>query len=175
MSYSITRHADDLLWVEVHGHMDTGQAEAYYGEVWQTLDGCPRPTHMLLDGRGLHSASHSARRRTEEVAHHPHLGHVAFVIREQHLMIFGPFMRLVSGISLFGSEAEALDYLQAARGLPPISPEELHRARAAHPHVEIHADAVSQPRGNASLLGRLTGMVNGWSRSLDQWSDDERR
>lgn len=121
MPYRITRHADDLLWVVMEGHLSLDHADAYFHELWGTLDGCPNPTDLLVDGRRIGGASPSARRRTEQIAHHPHLGHLAFVVSEGHMLIFAPFVKLVSGIGLFGSEHEALDYLRVARGLPPVA------------------------------------------------------
>lgn len=121
MPYQFKLHAPDLLWVVMHGHMELEHAEAYYYDIWQTLDSCPHPTDLLVDGRGLHSATFAARRRTEQVAHHPHLGNIAFVVREHHLLLFAPLARLVSGIGLFGAEHEALIYLRSSRGQYSLS------------------------------------------------------
>lgn len=125
MPYAITRHADDLLWVVMDGQLSLAQADDYFHELWAALNGSPNPTDLLVDGRCIGGASMSARRRTEQVAHHPHLGHLAFVVSTHHLLIFAPFVRLVSGIGLFGHEQEALDYLRAARGLPPLAEQHL--------------------------------------------------
>lgn len=120
MPYRITRHSDDLLWVVLEGHLALDQAEAYFYELWALLDTCPIPTDLLVDGRRIAGASPAARRRTEQVAHHPRLGHLAFVVSEHHLLIFAPLVKLVSGVGLFGTELDALDYLRTARGLPSV-------------------------------------------------------
>ncbi|GAB4438988.1 MAG: hypothetical protein OHK0015_33300 [Chloroflexi bacterium OHK40] len=120
MPYQIARHSDDLLWVVMEGQLALEHAERYFCELWELLDGCPSPTDLLVDGRSLVSASPAARRRTEQVAHHPHLGHLAFVVSEHHLLLFAPFVKLVSGIGLFGNEHDALAYLRTARSLPTI-------------------------------------------------------
>lgn len=120
MPYRITRHSDDLLWVVLDGHLAMDQAEAYFYELWALLDTCPSPTDLLVDGRRIAGASPAARRRTEQVVHHPRLGHLAFVVSEHHLLIFAPLVKLVSGVGLFGNEVEALDYLRTARGMPPV-------------------------------------------------------
>lgn len=120
MPYSFRLHAPDLLWVVGHGHLELDQAELYFQEVWRTLDGCPCPTDLLVDGRAIRSATGAARRRTEQVLRHPHLGHIAFVVSEYYVLLFAPLVRLVSGIGIFGDEHEALDFLRSARGLPPV-------------------------------------------------------
>jgi hypothetical protein len=148
MPYRITRYADDLLWVVMDGQLSLDHADAYFHELWSILDGSPDPTDLLVDGRRIGGASSSARRRTEQVAHHPHLGHLAFVVSEHHMLLFAPFVKLVSGVGLFGHEYEALAYLRAARGLPPVSeadlpnlpppaelePEHGHRHEHGHGH-----------------------------------------
>lgn len=121
MPYQIARHAEHLLWVTMHGHLSLDQAQAYYREMWALLDSCAGPTDLLVDGRQIAGAGFGARQRTEQIVRHGRLGHIAFVVREQHLLLFAPFVRLVSGIGLFGDEDEALDYLRAARGLPPVT------------------------------------------------------
>lgn len=133
MPYRITRHADDLIWVVMEGHLTLAHAEVYFHELWGLLDRCPHPTDLLLDGRAFGGASSSVRRRTDQIAHHPHLGHLAFVVGEAHLLLFAPFVKLVSGIGMFGSEHEAIDYLRAARGLPPVADLELPIAPPAPP------------------------------------------
>lgn len=119
MPYRITRHGDDLVWVTLEGHLSRDHAENYYAEMWSLLEACPMPTDLLVDGRYIAGASPGARRRTEEIAHHPHLGHLAFVVNTHHLLIFAPLVKLVSGIGLFGDEYEALQYLRGNRGTPP--------------------------------------------------------
>lgn len=118
MSYRITRSAERLVWVVMDGHLTFAQAEGYFTEMWHLLDSCPAPTDVLLDGRRIVGGDHSARRRTEQIAHHPHLGRLAFIVGELHLLLFAPLVRLVSGVGLFGNEREALAYLAQERGLP---------------------------------------------------------
>lgn len=118
MPYSITRHADDLVWVEMDGHLALQQAECYFLEMWSLLDMSEQPLDLLVDGRRIAGAAPGARRRTEQVAHHPNMGHLAFVVSEHHLLLFAPLVKLVSGVGLFGDEHEALGYLCAARGRP---------------------------------------------------------
>jgi hypothetical protein len=125
MPYRITRHAEDLVWVVMEGHLSLDHAEAYFHELWGLLDTCPRPTDLLFDGRFVGGGSPKARRRTDQIVHHPHLGHLAFVVGEAHLLVFAPLVKLVSGIGMFGSEHEALNYLRAARGLPLVADLEL--------------------------------------------------
>lgn len=119
MPYRISRHSDDLVWIVMHGQLTLAHADAYFGELWELLDTCPPATDLLVDGRQIGDASPSARRRTEQVAQHPHLGKIAFVVREQHLLIFAPFVKLVSGIGLFGDEHEALAFLRTPRHAQP--------------------------------------------------------
>jgi hypothetical protein len=127
MPYQISRPAEAMLRVHMDGHIDMRQANAYFEEIWATLNGCPRPTDLLVDGRQMQSANHQARQRTEQVAHHPHLGHIAFVVSAQHLLMFAPFVWLVSGIGLFGDEEAALAYLQKERGRPAFDGSRVRR------------------------------------------------
>lgn len=120
MPYSINRHAEHLLWVVIDGHLALHHAEGYFNEMWDLLDTSPAPTDLLVDGRRIAGAAPGARRRTEQIAHHPNLGHLAFVVGEFHLLLFAPLVRLASGVGLFGDEHEALAYLRAARGLPAV-------------------------------------------------------
>lgn len=153
MPYSITRHAEHLVWVVMEGHLTLHHAERYFSEMWELLDSCAEPTDMLVDGRRIAGAAHGARRRTEQIAHHPRLGHLAFVVGEFHLLVFAPFVKLVSGIGLFGSEDEALGYLRAARGLPPMAdlalpnlpPPPADARSDAHPPRAQHAVGARQP------------------------------
>ena len=145
MPYAITRHDETLLWVVMEGQLTLSHAEEYYQELWLTLDRSPSPTDLLVDGRRMGSASMAARRRTEQIAHHPHLGHLAFVVSTHHLLIFAPFVRLVSGIGLFGHEHEALDYLRAARGLPPLAEQQL-------PNLPPQAEPPSRDKANTRPL-----------------------
>lgn len=144
MAYSIARHSEQLVWVVMDGHLTLKQAEGYFGELWALLDSCALPTDLLVDGRRIAGAAPGARRRTEQIAHHPHLGHLAFVVGELHMLLFAPFVKLVSGIGLFGDEAEALAYLRAARGLPPadLNLPNLPPAPAAHGELPRHQRAL---------------------------------
>ncbi|RMG51645.1 MAG: STAS/SEC14 domain-containing protein, partial [Chloroflexi bacterium] len=56
-------------------------------------------------------ADRGARQRTEAIVHHKHLGRIAFIVSEHHLLIFAPLVRFVSGIGLFATEQEALRFL----------------------------------------------------------------
>jgi hypothetical protein len=116
MPYEIMRHSSQLVWVRLRGHLTLDHAERYFRDMWRTLDDCPSSTDLLVDGRHIDGAAFGARQRTEQVVHHPHLGQIAFVISQHHLLLFAPLMRLVSGISLCATEQEALAYLQKAHG-----------------------------------------------------------
>jgi hypothetical protein len=116
MPYEIIRHSSQLVWVRMRGRLTLEHAERYFRDMWRTLDDCPRSTDLLVDGRHIEGAAFGARQRTEQVVHHPHLGQIAFVVSQHHLLMFAPLMRLVSGISLCATEQEALAYLQKAHG-----------------------------------------------------------
>lgn len=116
MPYRISRHAEHLVWVTFEGHLTTQHADSYFFELWSLLDSCPPPTDLLVDGRRISGGAPAARRRGDQILHHPHLGHLAFVVGELHLLFFAPLVKLVSGIGLFGDEGEALAYLRTARG-----------------------------------------------------------
>jgi hypothetical protein len=118
MPYSITRYAEDLVWVEMDGQLAVHHAECYFVEMWALLDANTRPLDLLVDGRRIVGAAPGARRRTEQIAHHPNLGQLAFVVSEHHLLLFAPLVKLVSGVGLFGDTHEALSYLHATRGRP---------------------------------------------------------
>jgi hypothetical protein len=120
MPYSITRYAEHLIWVELEGHLTLTHAEHYFTEMWDLLDDSTVPTDLLVDGRRIAGAASGARRRTEQIAHHPNLSHLAFVVGELHLLLFAPLVKLVSGVGLFGDEHEALSYLCTARGQPAM-------------------------------------------------------
>lgn len=121
MPYHFHRHQDDLLLVTIHGYLEVEHAEAYIRDLWLVLDGCPPQTDILVDGRCIEGGPSRARQRVEQIVHHPNLGHVAFVIGSNHLLIFAPLVRFVSGIGLFGDEQEAFNYLLAARGQPRVN------------------------------------------------------
>ncbi|MFQ3661519.1 MAG: STAS/SEC14 domain-containing protein [Chloroflexaceae bacterium] len=187
MPYRITRHSEDLLWVVVEGHLAVDQANAYFNELWTLFDACTQPTDLLVDGRRISGASPGARRRMEQVAHHPRLGHLAFVVSEHHLLMFAPLVKMVSGIGLFGNEAEALDYLRSSRGLPPVidlampglpprpdgtQPSE-HRANTPPASADPQRPPVySMPNGRAGrrqasgLFGGLNDVLDGWNNNL---------
>ncbi len=154
MPYTISRHNEDLIWVEMEGYLTLHQAESYFVELWSMLDASTQPLDLLVDGRRIEGGAHGARRRTEQVVHHSNLGHMAFVVGEYHLLVFAPFVKLVSGIGLFGNEHEALSYLYAARGRPapdrafmhippPPDSRELPPLPAARPTLVLHKHAPS--------------------------------
>lgn len=160
MPYQIDRHAHDMLWVTIHGYLAMDHAERYFQEMWRTLNECPRPTDLLVDGRHISGGSGGARQRTEQIIHHPHLGHIAFVVSAHHLLLFAPLMRLVSGIGLFGDEREALGYLRSSRGTPTIAggglPAMLPRPEEGQP----------PPPPQSGLIG----LLDSWSNGLRQIS-----
>ena len=57
MPYQINRHADNMLWVTIEGHMPMEYVENYFQEMWPTLDDCPHPTDILVDGRLMHNSA----------------------------------------------------------------------------------------------------------------------
>ncbi len=120
MTYRITRHPEQLLWVVVDGHLSLHHAECYLRELWELLDASAHPQDLLVDGRRIAGAAPGARRRTEQIVHHPNLGHLAFVVGDLHLLLLAPLMKLVSGVGLFGDEHAALAYLRAARAQPTV-------------------------------------------------------
>ncbi|NJP05988.1 MAG: hypothetical protein HC837_10370 [Chloroflexaceae bacterium] len=120
MPYELKMHSTDLLWIVVSDPMNTTMAESYFNDVWQTLDTCPCMTDLLVDARGAREVNGSVRQRTEQVIHHAHLGHIAFVVGQAHLLWLAPLVRLVSGVGLFGNEHEAVAFLHKSRSLPPL-------------------------------------------------------
>jgi hypothetical protein len=177
MPYTINRYTHDLLWVVMHGHLSREHAEAYFHDMWRLLDESPCSTDLLVDGRRIAEASHGARQRTEQIAHHPHLGHIAFVVSGHHLLLFAPFVKLVSGIGLFGEETEALDYLRVSRGqsgkialpnLPP-RPETLNGA-AAHLPSQPAAPIPNRTRFERPHGSGATGFLNSLSSAIEGWA-----
>jgi hypothetical protein len=166
MRYQIDRHTHDMLWVTMQGHMAMEHAERYFQEIWRTLDGCPRPTDLLVDGRQMQSANHHARQRTEQIVHHPHLGHIAFVVGAQHLLIFAPLVRLVSGVGLFGDEREAMAYLHSVRGTPTIPSVGL----PTMPPRPAESQRISPP---PPAQGGLAGLLESWGQSLSRNSKQD--
>lgn len=134
MPYSITRYAEDLVWVEMDGQLALHHAECYFVEMWALLDVSTHPLDLLVDGRRIVGAAPGARRRTEQIAHHPNLGQLAFVVSEHHLLLFAPLVKLVSRVGLFGNTHEALAYLQTTRDRP--LPEHLLQDLPPQPHVD---------------------------------------
>lgn len=177
MPYTINRYTHDLLWVVMQGHLSRDHAEAYFHDMWRLLDESPRATDLLVDGRRIAAASHGARQRTEQIAHHPHLGHIAFVVSEHHLLLFAPFVKLVSGVGLFGEEAEALGYLQTARGAagkialphPPPRPETL-AAPETHRHEQPAAPVANGSRFARPRSNGATGFLNSLASAIESWS-----
>lgn len=165
MSYEITRHSEYLIWVKVHGRMSLDHAEHYYKEMWGMLDNSLAPTDLLVDGRQIHSADQQARRRTEQIMHHPHLGRIAFVVAEQHLLMFAPLVHLVSGMGMFGDEHAALHYLDETRGKGArIDPRIVNAVQPPdHGSPPISADPASR------AMHSLTDLMNSWSRNLRDW------
>jgi hypothetical protein len=154
MPYTINRHNPTLIWVVIHGQLSRDHAEAYFHDMWRLLDESPRPTDLLVDGRRIASAGHGARQRTEQIAHHPHLGRIAFVVSEHHLLLFAPFVKLVSGVGLFGAEQEAITFLQTARADAPA---------ISLPNPPPRPETLAQPA--TRFLNSLSSMVEGWGRS----------
>lgn len=168
--YEINRHAHDLVLVRLQGHMAMEHAERYFQEIWRTLDTCPRPTDILVDGRGMESAHTAARQRTEQIVHHPHLGHIAFVVSSQHMLLFAPLVQILSGIGMFGDEHAAMEYLQRTRsapslpntGLPTMPPRSLD---------ERHGTPPPPPPTHHGLAG----MLDSWNNSLRQMTRNAER
>ncbi|MEI7644734.1 MAG: hypothetical protein WCJ55_10680 [Chloroflexales bacterium] len=168
MPYQINRHAHNMLWVTIQGYMPMEHVENYFQEMWRTLDDCPHPTDILVDGRLMQNSSNVARQRTEQVAHHPHLGHVAFVVDAQHLLIFAPLVHLISGIGLFGDEHTAMDYLNHARGTPRIASNKLPTVSSYSEESQRIPPPPPQHGGFAGLLDSLSSGLRQISRSVDQ-------
>jgi hypothetical protein len=193
MPYQIIRHSDELIWVTFEGHVALDHAESYFHEMWQALDSCSKRTDVLVDGRWIGGGHQNARKRAEQIIHHPNLAHLAFVVAEQHLLLFAPLVKLVSGVGLFGNEHEAIDFLRASRGLPPlhamnlpVSPlqqpdaaeRELGRSRTAAPRSKPgaarpkHTPAKPQttvptpPKPALRFLNSLTDVVDGLNKNL---------
>lgn len=179
MPYEIVRHTTALVWVTIHGKLTMQHAEQYLSEMWQTLDRCPRPTDLLVDGRRIEDSPHTARQRSEQVIHHPHLGHIAFIVSHQHLLFFAPLMHMVSGIGMFGNEREALEYLSKVRNTPVVGAQRLPNM-PPRPDMRPH-----QPAGNHShngsgarndpgqLMFRSLGeMMGEWNRNLRGLTED---
>lgn len=145
MPYQFKLHTPNLLWIVVHGTMELEHAEHYFHDIWLTLDGCPCPTDMLVDGRDLHSTSHPARRRTEQVVHHPHIGQIAFVVSEHHMLLFAPLVRFVSGIGLFRSEYEALEFLHKPRTRAVGGELNFHKVSALPHSLPRHGPVAVEP------------------------------
>ncbi|WP_255604189.1 hypothetical protein [Oscillochloris sp. ZM17-4] len=161
MPYQINRHAHNMLWVTMQGHMAMDHAERYFQDMWRTLDDCPRPTDLIVDGRLMQGANNNARQRTEQIIHHPHLGHIAFVVGSHHLLLFAPLVKFVSGVGLFGNEHEALSYLGRARGTPTI-------ANGGLPMMPPRPQEVQQtPPPPQSGMG---GLLDSWTNGLRQIS-----
>lgn len=138
MPYTLTMHRSDLLWVVMSGHLDMDTANSYFDEVWRKLDSCPCPTDMLVDGRSMKDARHEARSRTEQIIHHPHLGHMAFIVSQKHLLWLAPLARLVNGIGLCGTEQEAVEFLEKSRHAPPVRALDIFKFNGAPEHPFAH-------------------------------------
>jgi hypothetical protein len=194
MAYSIALHEADLLWVTLQGQMDQSEAERYLAEIWKLLSRCPSPTCLLVDGRQIGKVTQAAQRRTDQVARHPHIGHIAFVVRQQHLLLFAPIVKLVSGIGMFGTENSALDYLRQVRGLPPVLDFSLHvdiprppEFDGDAPHHQHHVDSqpvYSSGSGDGSgkpdetdafleKFNEFADQMSEWGRFLDEFANKD--
>lgn len=164
MSYTLTMHKPDLMWVVMQGHLDIQTANAYFDEVWQRLDACPNPTDMLVDGRQMKNAKFEARRRTEQVIHHPNLGNMAFIVSQTHLLWLAPLARLVNGIGLFGNEQEALAFLHTARENATTRNVDIFKGQVPeHPFAQQAAPQPAPPATPepATAHARSNGSSNG--------------
>ncbi len=112
MSYSLSLLAPNLLRLEMNGHVDRDTAENYYVEAWEILDHCPQPTNILINARGVNTSCPVARNIIEKVKHHPHVGMYFFVVNQPYLLLFSSLVKLFAGVHMFGSEEEALAFLQ---------------------------------------------------------------
>ncbi|MFP4440544.1 MAG: hypothetical protein ACLFVO_25200 [Chloroflexaceae bacterium] len=118
MPYHVMLRTPELLQITLRGHLQNNVAQAFFEDVWQMLDDGPSPLHLLVDGRGIQSASQTARSQFERIGQHPHLGHIAFVVGQPHVLLFAPVVRFIGGVGLFSSEQEALKCLQAVQNFP---------------------------------------------------------
>lgn len=118
MPYHVMLRTPELLQITLRGHLQNNVAQAFFEDVWQMLDDGPSPLHLLVDGRGIQSASQTARNQFEQIGQHPHLGHIAFVVGQPHVLLFAPVVRFIGGVGLFSSEQEALTCLQAVQNFP---------------------------------------------------------
>lgn len=149
MPYSITRHSEDLVWVIIEGHLAFHHAETFRHEIWAILDGCEGPVDLLVDGRKIGGAAPGARRHLDQIANHPRLGHLAFVVGEFHVLLFAPLVKLVSGIGIFGHEQEALTFLRSSRGSPPLAALDL--PEPPHPGFEAPAEIFAEAHEQRSV------------------------
>jgi len=112
MSYDLKLLAPNLLRVEMCGHVDKQTAEEYVPAAWNMLDNCPKPTNILVNTCGIESSCPVARSIIEKVKHHPNVGMYIFVVTQPYLLLFSSIVKFFGGIHLFGSEEEALAFLQ---------------------------------------------------------------
>jgi hypothetical protein len=124
MPYELNLLAPNLLHVKMSGHVDVDTANCYYPEAWQKLDGCPRPTYIIMDARGVESTSPAARNVADKVRNHPNVGTIAFIVRQRYLLMFSPVMQFFSKIRLFGDDQEAIAFL-SKEGVVAVPPDAL--------------------------------------------------
>jgi hypothetical protein len=119
MSYSLSLLAPNLLRLEMRGHVDKETAENYYSEAWDMLDRCPSDTNILINASGVNTACPMARNIIEKVKHHPNVGMYFFVVSQPYILLFSPIVKFFGGIHIFGSEEEALSFLQQESLITP--------------------------------------------------------
>lgn len=112
MPYELSLLAPNLLRVEMTGHIDRKTAEAYYPAACKLLDNCPKRTNMLVITSCVRSSCPSARPIMEKVRYHPNVGMYIFVVNQSYLLLFSPIVKFFGGIHLFGSENEAMAFLE---------------------------------------------------------------
>lgn len=131
MPYHLSLCAPNLLHITLQGLLPLEVAEAFAQDTWQLLDECPTPTSLLFDGRSIQEASNTARRRVEQVLRHPCIGHIAFVVNQQHVPFLTSVVQFAQGIELFGNEQDALRFLHAAQALSCTN--DMHQQTASQP------------------------------------------
>jgi len=65
-----------------------------------------------MDARTLESTNQSARDIADRVRNHPHVGIIAFLVKQRYLLLFSPILKFFSNIRMFGSDQEAIDFLK---------------------------------------------------------------
>ncbi len=192
MPYQVSLLAPNLLHVEMSGHVDASAAEDYYAEAWQKLNTCPKPTYVIMDARTLESTSQSARDIADRVRNHPHVGIIAFLVKQRYLLLFSPILKFFSNIRMFGSDQEAIDFLKregfvsqeifnqvcpvqvvpvsgseevfvAPTGAPVVAP-----LSASHGHGGSPSRSSSRPANPVSgVFFFVTDMIEGMTRKVE--------